>query len=96
MGQTLSISTRELWMELKDRQLLRELLETNHISARQLAEDVGWKSHTFLQRLLRGEVKNLDPTKALLIAHRLNVPSHLLFVPRVSGDPVHSVRKQVA
>lgn len=80
-------------MELKDRTLLAELMETHQISARALARDAGWKSHTYLQRLLRGEAKNLDPVPAARIAHRLKVPFNLLFVTRVSSDRAQTARR---
>lgn len=82
----IALELPELWMELKDRTLLKELMETQGISARRLALEAGWKSHTYLQRLLRGEAKNVEPVPAARIAHRLQVPFNLLFVTRVSGD----------
>lgn len=86
----------EIWMELKDRTLLAELMESRGISARQLARDAGWKSHTYLQRLIRGEVKTLQPEPAARIAYRLEVPFNLLFVTRASEKSEQTSRKERA
>lgn len=82
----------EIWMELKDPTLLAGLMETKNYSARRLARDAGWSSHTYLQRLLRGEVKTLKPVPAARIAHCLEVPFNLLFVSKMSNDGAHNVR----
>lgn len=76
----------EIWMELRDRTLLAELMETKKISARRLALDAGWKSHTYLQRLLRGDVKTLKSEPAARIAYRLEVPFTLLFTTKASEE----------
>lgn len=79
-------------MELKDPTLLAGLMEAKGYSARRLARDAGWSSHTYLQRLLRGEVKTLKPVPAARIAHYLEVPFNLLFVSKVSNEGAQSVR----
>jgi transcriptional regulator with XRE-family HTH domain len=73
-------------MQIKDRDLLAALMASKKISGRALSKQVGWESHTYLQRLLRGEVNTLDPKKAIIIAHYLGVPLELLFVPRVDRN----------
>lgn len=83
-------------MELKDRTLLAELMEQNGISARTLARVAGWRSHTYLQRLLRGEMKTLKTEPAARIAHELRVPFNLLFVTRVDGSVAQSGRKKAS
>lgn len=91
--------TLEFWMELKDRELLRELIEEQIEqgtlrSKRQLAEFAGWKSHTYLQRLLKDDgPKTLETDPAIRIAFRLGVPVNRLFVTRVSGESAQIVRK---
>jgi transcriptional regulator with XRE-family HTH domain len=90
---TAEAQTSEIWMELKDATLLRELMEAKGISARELARIAEWKSHTYVQRLLRGEVKTLKPVPAARIAHRLQVPFNLLFVSKMSDDGARDVRK---
>lgn len=83
-------------MELRDHTLLAELMETKKISARTLAREAGWKSHTYLQRLLRGEVKTLKAEPAARIAYRLEVPFTLLFVTRASEDSGQTVQKKAS
>lgn len=83
-------------MELKDRQLLIDLMETQEISARELARFAGWKSHTYLQRLIRGEVHNLKVDPAIRIAYRLQVPVQRLFRTRVSGNAGRTVTERSA
>lgn len=76
----------DIWMELKDRTLLAALMEQRGLSARKLATLAGWRSHTYLQRLLRGEAKTLSVEPAARIAHELKVPFSLLFMTRVSTN----------
>lgn len=71
-------------MILKDRKQLASVMIVQGVSQRQLAKSIGWKSHSYLGRLLRGEVKTLDGDAALRIAHRLGLPVDLLFLTRVS------------
>jgi transcriptional regulator with XRE-family HTH domain len=72
-------------MQLHDLVLLLKLLAIQKVSGRELAEVAGWTSHTYMQRLLRGEVNTLKPEPAARIAHHLGVPLESLFVPRVSA-----------
>lgn len=81
-------------MELKDREFLAELMETHNLSTRELSRFAGWRSHTYLQRLLRGEVSTLKTDPAMRIAYRLQVPVHRLFVTRVSGETAHAGNEQ--
>lgn len=83
----------DIWMELKDRTLLAELMEQHKLSARALARRAGWKSHSYMNRLLAGEVKTLSTEPAARIAHELKVPFNLLFVTRVDDDSDQSGRK---
>lgn len=80
----------DLYMELKDRELLVDLMEERGISARQLSIKAGWASHTYLQRLIKGEEKTLKTDPALRIAHALGIPVHRLFFTRVdtNAEPV--------
>lgn len=84
-------------MQLHDLQLLLKLLAIQKVSRRQLAEVAGWSSHTYMQRLLRGDVNTLKPEPAARIAHYLGVPMEVLFVPRVSmnsGRTGHETRSR--
>lgn len=99
------ISTWELYMIVKDPDLIRRLMDARidpvtrqsaRLSARGLAETMGWKSHTYAQRILRGEVHSVTSDTANKIAYLLGVPVDLLFMPKVSGNAVDSVKEKVA
>ena len=49
-------------MELRDLKKLKLLMDLNGLSTRDLAEIAGYRSHTHLARVLRGEYKTL-PTE---------------------------------
>lgn len=83
MGQ-LQRPAPELWMILRDRKRLAKLMVIQGVSSRELARAAGWKSHSYLNRLLRGEVTSLKTDPALRIAHHLGVGVDDLFLTRVS------------
>lgn len=80
----------EVYMELRDRKKLARLMIVQDESQRSLSGAAGWKSHSYLGRLLRGEVKTLDTDAALRIAHRLRVPVDDLFAIKVDSNPVRN------
>lgn len=80
-------------MILRDRKKLARLMVIQEVSQRELARAAGWKSHSYLGRLLRGEAKTLDTDPALRIAHRLMVPVDDLFQIRVDSNPVRKGQK---
>lgn len=88
-----AIAPMELYMIVKDPDLLRRLLDTKGISARQLTRDMGWSGHSYVNRILTGKVRTVQPDAAVKIAYLLQVPVDLIFVARVSGDPRRSVRQ---
>lgn len=73
-------------MILKDRKQLAKLMVIQGVSARQMARVAGWKSHSYMNRLLAGDVKTLSTDPALRIAHYLGVGVDDLFLVRVSDD----------
>jgi transcriptional regulator with XRE-family HTH domain len=84
-------------MELLDRKKLARLMIVQGISQRELARVAGWKTHSYLSRLLRGEAKTLSPEPALRIAHELGVGVEDLFLTKVatsSGRTDHPTRAQ--
>jgi len=83
-------------MELKDPTFLASVMEEQNKSARHLARIAGYKSHTYVQRLLRGEAKNLEAIPAARIAHDLGLPFNVLFRTRVSGDRARTDRKKAS
>lgn len=75
-------------MELRSLKRLKTLMAIHEMSGRQLAQIAGYRSHTYMQRILRGEVNTMDADPALLIAHYFKVPVSDLFLTRTSTDPV--------
>lgn len=71
-------------MLLKDRKQLAKLMVIQGVSQRQLAEAAGWRSHSYLGRLLRGEVKSLDTEAAARIALTLGVGVDDLFLAKMT------------
>lgn len=75
-----------IWMELteENRKRLAKIMVIQNVSQRELAKAVGWKSHTYLGRLLKGTIKTLDPDAAIKISLYLGVGVDDLFVARTS------------
>lgn len=80
-------------MVLLDRKRLAKLMVIQGVSARQLAKAAGWKSHSYMNRLLSGQVKTLATDPALRIAHYLGVGVDDLFLVRVSDDAGQNIRR---
>ena len=80
----------ELFMKLTDRKRLAKLMLIQGVSQREVATAAGWKSHSYLGRLLRGDVDTLEPEPALRIARFLGVGVDDLFMPRLSTDTAQS------
>lgn len=70
-------------MELRDRKKLARLMIVQGVSQRELARAAGWKSHSYVARLIKGEAKTLETNPALRIAHFLQVGVEDLFLTRV-------------
>lgn len=87
--RTLTRNYLDVWMQLKDPELLLALMKSKNKSGRQVSTAAGWRSHTYLQRLLRGEVNTLEPAPALAIAEFLDVPPHVLFLTKVDRKTIH-------
>lgn len=73
-------------MVLTDRKKLAKLMVIQDVSQRELAQAAGWKSHSYLGRLLRGDVNTLELEPAVRIAMHLGVGTDDLFVSRTSSD----------
>ena len=84
-----------VWMHLTDRKRLAKLMLIQGVTQRELAEAAGWKSHTYLGRLLRGVVSTLDPEPAVRIALYLGVGTDDLFVARASSATAQRVEKRM-
>ncbi|SED52954.1 Helix-turn-helix [Rhodococcus pyridinivorans] len=87
MTQVTPIRIGELYMILQDRKRLARLMAIQDVSQRELARAAGWKAHSYLGRLLKGEVKTLEPEPALRIANYLQVAVDDLFLVKVDSNP---------
>ena len=87
MTQVTPIRIGELYMILRDRKRLARLMVIQDVSQRELARAAGWKAHSYLGRLLKGDVKTLEPEPALRIANYLQVAVDDLFLVKVDSIP---------
>ena len=78
----------------KGRKKLASLMVIHEASQRDLAEAVGWSSHSYVGRILRGEVTSITPDAAARIAVYFGTPMDDLFVPRASGDTAQSAHRR--
>lgn len=74
----------EVYMLLTDRKRLARLIEIQDVSKRSVATAAGWRSHTYLLRLLKGEATTVEPEHAVKIATFLGVDVADLFTPKVT------------
>lgn len=81
-------------MVLTNRKMLAKLMLIQGVSQRELAEAAGWKSHSYLGRLIRGAVTTLEVEPAVRIAAHLGVGVDDLFMARVSNDARQSVERK--
>jgi hypothetical protein len=84
----------ELYMKLIDLKRLLRLMAVQSVSQRGLAKAAGYASHTYMGKLMRGEVDTLEPEAALRIARHLGVGVDDLFMPRLSTDAGSSVGRR--
>lgn len=81
-------------MQVRDHRKLARLAVIQEISHRQIAEAVGWKAHSYVGRILRGEVKTVDPDAAVRIAHLFGVAVDDLFLTKSSRNPGRNIRER--
>lgn len=73
-------------MRLIDHRKLARLMVIQGVSHRQLAQAAGWKSHSYVSRMVRGEEVTCKTDPAVRIARFLGVGTDDLFVARTSAD----------
>lgn len=83
-------------MQVIDTKKIRKLMLIQGATQRELAEAVGWKSHSYVTRLLGGEIKTVTPDKAARIALFFQVGIDDLFVARSSSTSGPSVNRKKA
>ena len=72
-------------MKVKDAELLRMLMQVAGVTARQASRDLGWSSHSYLNRILSGQVRTVTEETAEQLCALLQVPLPLLFVVEESS-----------
>ena len=88
----------ELYMKVLDPKKIVKLMVIQEVTQRELAEAV-WgpkASHSYLGRILRGQIKSVKPDRAARIAEYLGVGMDDLFVPRLSTDAAHTAKRRRA
>lgn len=78
------------------RKRLQKLMLIQGVSQRELAHGIGWASHSYLGRLLRGEVSTLEPESAARLAHYFEVGLDDLFVIESSSGSRQSAKRGAA
>lgn len=73
-------------MIVKDHKKLAQLMDFREVTHRDLAAAAGYKAHSYISRLTRGEVASLTTDAALRIAHHLGVAVEDLFLPDSSSN----------
>jgi transcriptional regulator with XRE-family HTH domain len=68
-------------MILKNRKALAKLMALEGLSQRRLAESAGWRSHSYVGRLVSGQARAVTPEAAARIAAVLGVSVDDLFGP---------------
>lgn len=83
----------EVYMYVRDHKKIVRLMICQEVSQREVSRAAEWKSHSYLGRILRGEVRTLEADPALRIAHFLKVPVDDLFATRVDSKTGQSGRE---
>jgi transcriptional regulator with XRE-family HTH domain len=91
-----SATIPEIYMQVLDPRKIQKLMVIQGVSARTLAEAVGYASHSYITRILRGEIKTVTPERAARIARFFGVGIDDLFVPRLSTDAGPSVKRKAS
>lgn len=83
-------------MQVRDHRKLARLAVIQGVSHRDIAEAVGWKAHSYVGRILRGEVRTLTTDAAVKWALLMNVAVDDLFLAKSSRKPGRSVQRDAA
>lgn len=84
----------DLWMEVRDLEMLKSLQIVRKLSNRDMAKIAGYKVHSYMNRIMRGEAKTMDPEPALRLAKYFGVGVEYLFTTEVSTKPVQNKQKK--
>lgn len=81
-------------MRVTDPKKIRKLMLIQEVTQRELAEAAGWGSHSYVARILSGEIKTVTPERAARIAEHFGVGLDDLFVARLSSAGGPSVKSE--
>ena len=68
------------------RRRIAKVLLINNMSQRELARQLGFKSHSYIGRIISGQVHSVSPDTAARIAVKLGMPMDDLFLPKSSDN----------
>lgn len=83
-------------MRVKDAELIKRVMASKRISNRSLARQMGWKSHSYVNRIVSGQERTVTPDTAIKMAHLLGVPVDLFFETRVFSESPQNVDRRTA
>lgn len=84
----------DLWMEVRDLDMLKSLQIVRKVSNRDMAKIAGYSAHSYMNRIMRGEANTMDPEPALRLAKFFGVGVEYLFSTEVSTKPTQSKHNQ--
>lgn len=83
-------------MKVRDPIQISRLMVRKGVSARELSKAAGWRSHTYLLRILDGKIKSVQPEPARKIAEHLGVDTDRIFLTEVTGEGGQNVQRESA
>lgn len=89
-------SLGEVWMQVRDHRKLARLAVIQGVSHRDLAAACGWKNHSYIGRIMRGEVRTVTTDTATRIALVFGVAVDDLFLAKSSKNPRHADQEDAA
>lgn len=95
MSRSIRRKLPELYMKVLDPKKIVKLMVIQGVTQRELAE-AAWgegASHSYLGRILRGQIKSIQADPAARIAAYLGVGVDDLFVARVTNDVARTARR---
>jgi transcriptional regulator with XRE-family HTH domain len=86
----------EIYMRVIDPKRIKKLMAIQDVSARTLATEVGYSSHSYINRILSGDIQTVTPERAARIARYFGVGVDDLFVTRLSTDAGRTDKQKVS
>lgn len=83
-------------MKVRDPIQISRLMVRKGVSARELSKAAGWKSHTYLLRILDGKIKSVQPVPARKIAEHLGVDQDRIFLTEVTSNAPQNAKRRSA